>query len=57
MKNLILLLIVITFIKHAEAQVSFGVFADCQYCDCETMNNQIHIKGFGREETRKLSIE
>ncbi len=28
--------------KNTGAQMRFGVFADCQYCDCETMNNRFY---------------
>ena len=28
--------------KNAKAQISFGVFADCQYCDCETSNTRFY---------------
>lgn len=38
----ILWLTVIMLAKNAEAQIRFGVFADCQYCDCETLNNRYY---------------
>jgi manganese-dependent ADP-ribose/CDP-alcohol diphosphatase len=45
MKNtvpLILVLFVVFLSKNTGAQMRFGVFADCQYCDCETMNNRFY---------------
>lgn len=45
MKNavsLILILFVGFLSNDAKAQISFGVFADCQYCDCETLNNRFY---------------
>ncbi len=30
------------FSKKAEAQVTFGVFADCQFCDCETSGTRFY---------------
>lgn len=52
MKNavpLILILSVVFLSKYAKAQISFGVFADCQYCDCETLNSR-----FYRDSQQKL---
>jgi manganese-dependent ADP-ribose/CDP-alcohol diphosphatase len=45
MKNavpLFFLLFVGILSKNAKTQISFGVFADCQYCDCETLNNRFY---------------
>ncbi|MEE4285766.1 MAG: metallophosphoesterase [Mariniphaga sp.] len=45
MKNviqIIAILFVISLSKIAVAQISFGVFADCQYCDCETSNTRFY---------------
>ncbi|MBW6535045.1 MAG: metallophosphoesterase [Mariniphaga sp.] len=45
MKNavpLILILLVEFLSINAKAQISFGVFADCQYCDCETSNTRFY---------------
>ena len=45
MKNavpLILILFVGFLSKNTKAQISFGLFADCQYCDCETLNSRFY---------------
>lgn len=39
---LIFILFVVILSKNAKPQISFGVFADCQYCDCETLNNRFY---------------
>lgn len=40
--GILMLFMVNFFPKNADAQVKFGVFADCQYCDCETRNNRFY---------------
>ncbi|WP_372947844.1 metallophosphoesterase [Mariniphaga sp.] len=40
--QLILILFVGFISKNAKTQISFGVFADCQYCDCETLNSRFY---------------
>lgn len=43
--NLILavgLIITGMFMNNVQAQVKIGVFADCQYCDCETAGNRFY---------------
>ena len=33
------------------AQIQFGVFADCQYCNCETAINRYYRNSLGKLET------
>ena len=35
-----LILTVMIYSGTSEAQIQLGVFADCQYCDCETAGNR-----------------
>lgn len=40
--GLLILFFVNLLSVNTEAQVKFGVFADCQYCSCETLNNRFY---------------
>lgn len=40
--GILMLFILNFFSKSTDAQVKIGVFADCQYCDCETQNNRFY---------------
>lgn len=37
--------------KMASAQVEFGVFADCQYCNCETVGSRFYKNSVSKLET------
>lgn len=42
LRSVVLLLIVNISSTDSSAQISFGVFADCQYCDCETTGSRYY---------------
>lgn len=48
--QLILILFVGFISKNAKTQISFGVFADCQYCDCETLNSRFYRNSLNKLE-------
>lgn len=37
-----LILLTMSFSQTAKSQIKFGVFADCQYCDCDTWNTRFY---------------
>ncbi len=44
-KSAILTIVILTFMifsQTTKSQVIFGIFADCQYCDCETVNSRFY---------------
>lgn len=40
--SLFIVLALVTYSKITEAQIRIGVFADCQYCDCETNGSRYY---------------
>lgn len=41
-QTIILILMGIICLKTSDAQIKIGIFADCQYCDCETAGNRYY---------------
>ena len=47
---IILVLLMALLSKNAETQVVFGVFADCQFCDCETAGTRFYRNAYHKLE-------
>lgn len=46
--KLFLVVLLISFSKITKSQIKFGVFADCQYCDCETKGTRFYRNSLGK---------
>lgn len=48
MVSLIFTVLLIGFSREAKSQITFGVFADCQYCDCDTKGTRFYRNSLGK---------
>ncbi|MFV0592345.1 MAG: metallophosphoesterase [Draconibacterium sp.] len=50
MVNLFFVAVLIGLSPKVKSQITFGVFADCQYCDCETNGNRFYRNSLDKLE-------